>query len=582
MRLGWLTVLCLITTPLPCSAGVIVLGNYSEKEITFSINEPDKPPRKHILLPHQVLPYQLTAPATLALTSSGTLETYHVEPYHAYVVIPTNAGRLGLQQLELPGQPPERDLRAELNPRPRKPVVIPVVVLVDDADPRAETIWQAETRQRIEAASVILEAQSGFQLKLVGYEIWKSDPNSQNFQEQFDRFEGSVRVKDRAIAIGFTSRKVDVKNGFGVTRGLGASHVLVREWQPRSEPERVEVLLHYLAMTLGAVPSPDPGSVMRDKLGDGQAVRPGYVIRLDPLNALALNLWADIRRSGFTELARIPQVERSRLIRVYGALARAYPHDLRAMDYLKKLEQAHIHLDEPMVNLDQVPQPVDETKRNVIARSVLEAIIKRLETHFANTRLTGDALTADLLRVALETALKHDGAEVLSGLLLGIGIALDDTNRLREDPLISTTIRQIESDVLRSQRLKCLTNPTIRNRRDLRQRFAVGCVTGQLLSEAVAEQNAISELMFDLHRPAGLSFACLAAEFGGIRLGKKLQLQPQLLKQLGLNLTPATLIPDTAGLSDGIGVVKFEREYGYVDDLRFLTVVNMIRERACK
>ena len=45
----------------------------------------------------------------------------------------------------------------------------------------------------------------------------------------------------------------------------------MREWVPKSEAERAEVTLHFVAKALGAVGTPDPGSAMRAKLGDGYA-----------------------------------------------------------------------------------------------------------------------------------------------------------------------------------------------------------------------------------------------------------------------------------------------------------------------
>jgi len=568
--------------PISSPAGVIVVGNYSAERIHLVIAVPNQPTRNHVVPPYQVLPIDLTGPATLSLTVGGTLETIHVEPYHAYVAIPKPGGGLSVEQLEMPGQPPERDLRPELNPRPRQPVKVPVVLLVDDADPRAEAVWQADTRKRLTEANTVLESQTGFSLDFVGYDTWKSLPNSNDFQEQLTRFENSVKPKAGVVAIGFTSRKLDVTGGFGVTRGLGAAHVLIREWYPKSEPERVEVLLHYVARLLGAVTSPDPGSIMREKLGDGQAVRPGYVIRLDPLNALALNLWADVRRGGMTELATIPQVDRHRLTRVYGALARAYPQDPRPNDYLALLEKAGFPPDEPLVRPEPAPRSYNEAKRLAIARSVLQAIIHRLETYAAEQRLTGDALTAELFRTAVQTALQYDGPEQIGGFLLGLGIGLDDTNRLRDNPLLSATVREIESDSDRNRRLKYLANPTMRNRRDFRQYFAVGCVEGQLLGVVVAENSAVSESLFDLHRPAGLSLSCLAAEFSGIALGKKLLDQPMLLKQLGTRLTPGALLPELAGLRDGIGIDRFEQDFGQPNDHRFRGVLENIHNRVNK
>ena len=47
----------------------------------------------------------------------------------------------------------------------------------------------------------------------------------------------------------------------------------------------MEVLVHFLAKALGGVGSPDPGSALRAKLGDGYALRAGAVVSLRDVSA---------------------------------------------------------------------------------------------------------------------------------------------------------------------------------------------------------------------------------------------------------------------------------------------------------
>jgi hypothetical protein len=241
---------------------------------------------------------------------------------------------------------PKRD------PVRRDPVKVPVTLLVDDADPRAMARWRADIRKRFDGAAKILEAQTGIHLEVEEFSTWKSDPEATTVEAQLTTFEARARVKTDGLAIGFISRKVaEGKNvPFGACRGLGAAHVLVREWVPRDEGEQVEILLRYLAVAFGAVESPDTDSVMRARLGDGQARFAGFVIRLDPLNALALNLWADQRRAGVMDLAEVPPISRPHLLRVYRALAAGAPRDVRGMKYVKELETNLPKSDDPVGN----------------------------------------------------------------------------------------------------------------------------------------------------------------------------------------------------------------------------------------
>jgi hypothetical protein len=326
-------------------AAVIIVANYTSKDVALSVAEPGETARKHIVAAHHVQPVTLSGPANLA-SPVGKWEKVRVDPYHAYVFLADEKGRVRVEGIELPGRSTERAAGTEKNPRKRDPVKrdpvkIPVTLLVDDADPRTEARWRSDIRKRFDAAAQILEAQTGFRLEVAGFDTWKSDPKATTPKGQLTAFEAAVRVKTGGLAVGFTSRRLDEgeKAPFGDCRGLGAAHVLVREWAPKDEGERVEILVRYLAMVFGAVGSPDTGSAMRPRLGDGQALFAGFVVRLDPLNALALNLWADQRRVGVMDIADVPPVDRARLLSVYRALAEAAPADVRAAEYTRELEK---------------------------------------------------------------------------------------------------------------------------------------------------------------------------------------------------------------------------------------------------
>src|SRR5262249_13653464 len=134
----------------------------------------------------------------------------------------------------------------------------------------------------------------------------KSDPTTFDFAALFADYQDKVKLKAGEIAVGFASRRLEIEKDrdvkdplpFGECKGVLSGHVLIAERRVRSEPERVDVLVHHLGLALGAVPSPDPASVMRPKLGDGLALRSWYKMRFDPLNVLAMNLWADEFRHG--------------------------------------------------------------------------------------------------------------------------------------------------------------------------------------------------------------------------------------------------------------------------------------------
>lgn len=569
-------------------AAVIVVANYTTEPVTISLAEPEQKTRKHTIPAYHVLPLPVAGPAQLKLVPEGKDGPVHIDPYHAYLLVCDKNGDTHVQGLELPGQPPERDLRPELNPVPREPVKISVTLLIDDVDPRADMVWQKELRERFDAAAEILEAQTGFRFEFAGYGAWTSDPKAKDIQTQLNTFETSVKVKPGALAVGFTSQKLDdAQPEFGACRGLGSSHIVIREWRPKGEPERLEVLVRYLAVSLGAVTSPDPGSAMRQKLGDGKALRTGFAIRLDPLNVLALNLLADQRRQHVSRLEAVAGADRARLARVYSALLKAFPEDPLTLDYLNVLEQEVARGgDAKNANGAVRRGPVgaaEQSRRLDAVRAVVRAITERAKANSGATAISGDDLTAALLGAASTAAQRLEEADRASAFLLGIAIGLDDRGTLLEDPATAGALGEVETEAERQERLAVLGNPTIRNRRDLCRRFAIGCAAGELLTPTIAENGAINRALFEAFRsdlPEGFSFPAMAAEFSGVAFAGAVRGGPDdFLRRLSGRFSVGDLTPAPTGLRDAIGSDKFDREYGGFNDERFKSAIKDVRKR---
>jgi hypothetical protein len=570
------------------TAAVIVVANYTTGPVTVSLSEPDQKPRKHTIPEYQVLPLSLTGPAELKLPTEGKDGAVRVDPYHAYALISDKSGALHIEALELPGQAPERDSRPELNPIPREPVKIPVTLLIDDVDPRADMVWKKQLRERFDAAAQILETQTGFRFEFTGYDTWTSDAKATDILTQLKVFEDAVKEKPNALAIGYTSQKLDdAQPELGACRGLGSSHIVIREWRPTGEPERVEVLVRYLAISLGAVTSPDPGSAMRPKVGDGKALHADFKIRLDPLNVLALNLLADQRRQHVNRLDAIPAPDRARLVRVYSALLQAFPADPLALDYLNVLEQEVARGPEarnPNGAVRRGPVGAAEQSRRLEAvRSVVRAIAERARANDGPAAVSGDDLTAALLSAGATAAQRLEEADRPSAFLLGVAIGLDDRGALLEDPATAAVLGEVETDAERQERVAALGNPTIRNRRDLCRRFALGCAAGELLTPTIAENGAINRAMFEAFRsdnPEGFSFPALGAEFSGVAFARLVRGSPDdVFKKLRGAFSPADIAPAPTGLRDAVGSDKFEAEYGGVNDERFKSALKEIRKR---
>jgi hypothetical protein len=220
---------------------------------------------------------------------------------------------------------------------------ITVKILVDEEEPSKRSLWERRLRDRVAAASDIIEHHCGLKLKVVATDIWQSDNRLSRFEDEASEFIKKVDPGEARLAIGFTSQ-FEIPKGrthLGGTRGPFARHILLREWsQIVSEPERLELLVHEVGHFLGAVHSPESDSVMRVILGDRQVRAKKFQIHFDPLNTLAMNLVADEwQLHPLRSYAELSQPTRERLRLIYESINQALPVDPAAAQYLRILER---------------------------------------------------------------------------------------------------------------------------------------------------------------------------------------------------------------------------------------------------
>lgn len=79
-----------------------------------------------------------------------------------------------------------------------------------------------------------------------------------------------------------------------------------------------------------------------------------------------------------------------------------------------------------------------------------------------------------------------------------------------------------------------------------------------------------------------LSFSALAAEFAGIELSRKSNLDLIHVRRLAGESSLASHLPNFAGLREGISVERFREDYGSDTDPRFRSAVDAIRDLAKK
>ncbi len=277
--------------------------------------------------------------------------SYQIQPDAAYFLWEPPTHKVELARIGIGDMPPPNPVAearhlalAKRTPEEDEAArTITVKILVDEEEPSRRAIWERRLRDRVAAASEILNRYCGMKLKVIAADTWQSDNSINTFEDAVSEFVRKVDPGEARLAIGFTSQ-FQITQGrthLGGTRGPLARHILLREWsQYVSEPERLELLVHEVGHFLGAVHSPESDSVMRVILGDKQARAKAFQIHYDPLNTLAMNLVADEWREHppLHSIFEVSPDTRERLRLVYEAINQTLPSDNAAPQYIHIIE----------------------------------------------------------------------------------------------------------------------------------------------------------------------------------------------------------------------------------------------------
>jgi hypothetical protein len=228
---------------------------------------------------------------------------------------------------------------------------------------------------------------------------------------------------------------------------------------------------------------------------------------------------------------------------------------------------------------------VDATKSVVAA--VVEAGKKNQQLPAANApgakppfRREKDELTAYYFRAAALAAQKLPAEQAAPAYLLGLGIALDDSDLMRKNFVTRGFWAKVESDDARKGRLAVLGEPTVRGRRDLCQHFVVSGALTVVLGPKYAETAGIVKEMMDSRDPDnGFSFNDLSADLAGVAFATKLLDAPKQLGRVAESFQVADYTIEPAYKPEGLPAKEFAKMYGSVSDERFLAKVEEIRKK---
>lgn len=594
-------VFALLLSPLVAPAAVVSFLNATDREMNFTIEHKGAAPVGVSLAPGEARAVPVGREPVLRITLNGKPAAFTLEPYTPYLFVEPQGKPIEFSGVELAGELPKPD-DVPAAPEAAKPLKVPVKLFHDDAQPLTKAAWEKAAKERFTEAADVLFKQTGVRFEADGIGEWFAAKDSADLPAALADFELKAEVKAGTKAVGFRTRAVP-GDGFGAAGEPGCSHLLVREASPKADGERVEVVAHHLGLMLGAVRSPDRGSVMRLKLGDGQAAKKGYRVQFDPLNLIVMNVWAEEVAAGSGKnFHTLRATSRERLRVLYKTLAGVHEamktDDTQAREYVEWCEKAGPKKpdagvkptppEKPMAtDPDPTPKPADPkpaiSTDAAAVRVVVQAVTakaKELAKKPATgegARPKGDSLTAEYVRAAAEAALKLDEKKQPHGFLVGLGIALDDSTILRDKPVVKALCEAAESDAERKERLAALGLPTVRGRRDLCQHFAVSAALTELFGAAAAEFAGLSKEMADMKGVSGFSFADLAADLAGVEFAAAVGKEPKRLAAIAKGFAVSDHAPDVKEFADGLSEERFKKEYGGVSDKRFVLALERVR-----
>ena len=193
--------------------------------------------------------------------------------------------------------------------------------------------------------------------------------------------------------------------------------------------------------------------------------------------------------------------------------------------------------------------------------------------------MKGDELTQFYVRAAAAAALRLPEKQSAPAFLLAIGVGLDTSSLLRDNPVTGSTWKRVESDAERRERLKVLGKPTVHGRHDLAQHFGVSAALTAVSGPKAAEAAGILKELLDAEEGgSGFSFADLAADLSGVVFAERL-LASGRLAGVARDFTVAAFVVPPKGLTEDLTRGQFEKRYGSIRDERFRKELEALRKK---
>jgi hypothetical protein len=160
-----------------------------------------------------------------------------------------------------------------------------------------------------------------------------------------------------------------------------------------------------------------------------------------------------------------------------------------------------------------------------------------------------------------------------------LGIALDDSNMLRDNSQFSGFVRLVETDQERALRLASLGAPTMLGRRDLAQHFFVSAHLAAIAGTQAASVAGMAKEFNDANRGSGFSFADVAANRAGVLFAGGVINKRFSLIDVAEKFRVPVYMPAVADLSEGLMAAELTLQFGGQSDDRFQQQLQQIDQR---
>lgn len=561
-------------------AGVVVLQNWTPVKIDYALRLADGREGRQTIVPTDIASIPATAPITVTVGEGDAAHSYQL-PVNSIHYFGVRNGAPELIHLKLPGMEAKTEATGHtpggaVAPAPNQaaqtpPVTgiykIPVAILVDSADPRAQAAWEKRVRKRLSEASDIFEHHCRTRFEIVAVGHWTSDPAIRSFDQSLMEFSQKVRPAPARLAIGFTSHYEWIRGEMhlGGTHGALATHILIRESPGQvSEPERLEVLVHELGHFLGAAHTSDQSSVMRPVLGDRRSAAKSFRIGFDAPNTLVMSLMADeIRSRHLWHPSALTPDAKSAVRGAYMAMAQTIPQDPVSTSSIESLGPSPAP-----ASASRGPSP------EIInaARRVVQAVVQsarenqQLPVTSKDPRVqvwrTNDELTTYYIRRAAAAARQFPPHVGPPAFLLGLGVAMDDANFTRDNPALNDVWLKIEPDDQRQTRLNLLGTPTMLKRHNVTRHFTMAASLVVLSGPQGAETAGLDKEILDSRHGESFSFADFCADMAGVMFATHIRDGNFPLVEVAARFRIEDFIPKLEDLPDDLSWNSFVRQYG--------------------